>query len=64
VHLRESNGARDDLARALVVVENVEAVPAGRMIHQVQRRVAGQRFLHERVDRLVESEAARGRSAR
>ena len=44
MRLRESNGARDDLARALVLVENVEAVSAGRMVHQVQRRVAGQRF--------------------
>jgi hypothetical protein len=33
VHLRKSDGARNHLARTLVVVENVEAVPTARMIH-------------------------------
>ena len=35
MRLRESEGARNDLARAIVIVEDVEAVPAGRVIHQI-----------------------------
>jgi len=54
VRLRESDGAPNDLARALVVVEHVEAVPAGWMIHHVQHCIAGQRFLHEQIDRIVD----------
>jgi len=54
VRLRESDGARNDLARALVVIEDVEDVPAGGMIHHVQHCIASQRFLHEQIDRLVD----------
>lgn len=41
--------ARDDLARACVVVEHVEGVLSVRMVHQFEWRVRGECFAHERV---------------
>jgi hypothetical protein len=52
--LQEVERPRDDLARAAVVVQDVEAVLAGGMGHQLEGSVASERLLDEAVDARVQ----------
>src|SRR5829696_9109480 len=51
----ELQGARDDLARAIVVVQHIEAVLPLRVVQHLDEHAPGSRVLNEAVDGLVDS---------
>ena len=56
VVLQEGDGPGDDLPRAPVIVEDVEAVASRRMVHQLEGGAESQRLVQEGLEAAVETD--------